>query len=47
MEESSILIDDRNTTPLFKSFKFGSGSRMFDEKFGILEFKYLQNKKML
>ena len=28
-----------------KSFKFGNGSRMFDEKLVILEFKYLQNKK--
>ena len=28
-----------------KSFKFWNGSRMFDEKLVILEFKYLQNKK--
>ena len=30
---------------LFKSFKFGNGSRMSDENLVILEFKYLQNKK--
>ena len=30
---------------LFKSFEFGNGSRMSDEKLVILEFKYLQNKK--
>ena len=29
----------------FKSFKFGSRRRMSDEKFIILEFKYLQDKK--
>ena len=34
-----------NTTWLFKSFQFGNGSRMFNEKLVILEFKYLQNKK--
>ena len=31
--------------PLFKSFKFGNGSRMSDKNLVILEFKYLQNKK--
>ena len=30
---------------LFKSFEFGNGSRMSDEKLVIFEFKYLQNKK--
>ena len=30
---------------LFKSFEFGNGSRMSNEKLVILEFKYLQNKK--
>ena len=35
-----------NISPqLFKSFKFGNGSRMSDENLVILEFKYLQNKK--
>ena len=34
-----------NITWLFKSIKFGSGSRISDEKRVILEFKYLQNKK--
>ena len=29
---------------LFKSFEFGSGGRMSDEKLVILELKYLQNK---
>ena len=32
-------------TQLFKSFKFGNGSRISDEKLNILKFKYLQNKK--
>ena len=30
---------------LFKSFKFGSGSRISGKNLVILEFKYLQNKK--
>ena len=30
---------------LFKSFEFGNGSRISDEKLVLLEFKYLQNKK--
>ena len=30
---------------LFKSFEFGNGSRMSDEKLVVPEFKYLQNKK--
>ena len=30
---------------LLKLFKFGNGTRMFDKKLVILEFKYLQNKK--
>ena len=34
-----------NITWLFKSIKFGSGSRISNEKRVILEFKYLQNKK--
>ena len=34
-----------NTTQLFKSFEFGNGSRISDEKLVLLEFKYLQNKK--
>ena len=33
----------RNT--LFKSFKFGNGSRVSDKNLVILEFKYLQKKK--
>ena len=37
--------DTINSTWLFKSFKFGNGSRMSDENLVILEFKYLQNKK--
>ena len=37
--------DTINSTWLFKSFKFGNGSRMSDENLAILEFKYLQNKK--
>ena len=33
------------STPwLFKSFEFGNGSRISDEKLVLLEFKYLQNK---
>ena len=32
-------------TRLFKSFEFGNGSRISDEKLVLLEFKYLQNKK--
>ena len=31
---------------LFKSFEFGNGSRMSDENLVMLEFKYLQNKKL-
>ena len=34
-------------TWLFKSFEFGNGGRMSDQKLVILEFKYLQNKKMV
>ena len=34
-----------HTSRLFKSFKFGNGSRISDENLVILEFKYLQNKK--
>ena len=34
-----------SVTQLFKSFEFGNGSRMSDENFVLLEFKYLQNKK--
>ena len=30
---------------LFKSFEFGNGNRISEEKLVILEFKYLQNKK--
>ena len=30
---------------LFKSFEFGNGSRISDEKLVILELKYFQNKK--
>ena len=40
----AVILADVNTR-LFKSFKFGNGSRMSDEKLVILEFKYLQNKK--
>ena len=32
-------------TRLFKSFEFGSASKMSDEKLTLLEFKYLQNKR--
>ena len=32
---------------LLRSFKFGNGSRMSNEKLVILEFKYLQKKKKL
>ena len=32
-------------TRLFRSFEFGNGSRISDEKRLILQFKYLQNKK--
>ena len=32
---------------LFKPFEFGNGSRMPDKNLVILEFKYLQNKKMV
>ena len=32
---------------LFKSFEFGNGSRMSDANLAILEFKYLQKKKMM
>ena len=34
-----------HTLYTFKSFKFGNGSRISDQKLVILEFKYLQNKK--
>ena len=34
-----------STPRLFKSFEFGNGSRISDEKLVLLEFKYLQNKK--
>ena len=34
-----------NGTWLLKSFEFGDGSRISDEKLIILEFKYQQNKK--
>ena len=33
-------------TRLFKSVEFGNGSRISNKKFVILEFKYLQNKKL-
>ena len=44
-----ILVVAQVTEPIasrqFKSCEFGNGSRIYDEKFVILEFKYLQNKK--
>ena len=36
-----------NVSRLFKSFEFGNRSRMSDVKLVIIEFKYLQNKKMV
>ena len=40
-----MLMISTRAPRLFKSFKFGNGSRISDEKLVILEFKYLQNKK--
>ena len=37
--------DERLSPWLFKSFEFGNGRRISDEKLTIFEFKYLQNKK--
>ena len=39
------LANLHSLTRLFKSFEFGNGSRISDEKLVLLEFKYLQNKK--
>ena len=41
----SCFEDTCSLTRLFKSFKFGNGSRMSDKNLVIFEFKYLQNKK--
>ena len=35
----------KNIPQLFKSFKFGNGTRTTAKKLAILEFKYLQKKK--
>ena len=43
--EAAVGKNGNEIAQLFKSFKFGNGSRMSDKKLVILEFKYLQNTK--
>ena len=45
LKEKSVARMVELKARLFKSFEFGNGSRISDEKLVIPEFKYLQNKK--